>query len=306
MREKICTSILTIDITSFYSGPTLSCPNGPGLLTKTSAETISFCQNGDVTLFGIGVSSVQVICEKLVVKMEIIHRRISACRRHAVPFDGFSGLTIPGLSGIQVVDGHFLALQWTDQLVYYHCSNPDKRKLHNCLPQQGKLMLQGSSFLELIHSIIKISEIDINILPGLVDIAIPPGSGGLSILNVFIVKSFDLQIMADGFGLGADVELDCDWLSKDRQLKQTLYFLLRTTGHLGNFDRNYDGHYRTIPSARNHSLKQRWASRLYGSQGKLKSLNLFPLMQGLLFLKLALILSRPGENLTLLSAWKKD
>lgn len=67
--------------------------------------------------------------------------------------------------------------------------------------------------MELIGSIVSLDEVDICVLPSLVSIGIPAASLGLNIMNVFKVKLFSLEIFTGGFGLGAVVELNADWLS---------------------------------------------------------------------------------------------
>jgi hypothetical protein len=201
-------SILTIDVTSFSFSYAAENQNSP--------ETIQFSQNGDASLFGIGISMIQVICEKASSKWN--YTVALALPSPCLPLAGFTnstGITIPGLGGIQIVNGYFsISNGQTSSMITKAPTPPNANSSSVCL--SGQLILSGSSFMNLIQSIIQISEVDINILPGLVDIAIPAGSGGLNIMNIFIVKSFDLQIVADGFGLGADLELDCDWLSQDK------------------------------------------------------------------------------------------
>jgi hypothetical protein len=67
--------------------------------------------------------------------------------------------------------------------------------------------------MQLISSIVQLDEIDICVLPQVVSISIPAASLGLNIMNVFKVDSFSFDIFVGGFGLGAKVEIDADWLS---------------------------------------------------------------------------------------------
>jgi hypothetical protein len=49
---------------------------------------------------------------------------------------------------------------------------------------------------------------------------------------IFTVKSFNLQIMLDGFGIGATIELQADWLSK-KAVDGSFLFTVEIDGAFG-------------------------------------------------------------------------
>jgi hypothetical protein len=120
---------------------------------------------------------------------------------------------IPFLDGIVIKDGKFAFFKGTPSAQVFGTSETPPNVTTSSVVLSGKLLLGGSSFMELISSIVSLDEVDICVLPSLVSIGIPAASLGLNIMDVFKVKLFSLEIFTGGFDLGAVVELNADWLS---------------------------------------------------------------------------------------------
>lgn len=183
--------ILVIDTNSFYIS------YSPG--DATNPKQIAFSNDGLVSLFGIGVTNISVFCSKegggpwsYTVSLALP----SPCE----PLSAFGN--IPGLGGIRVVDGKFAFFkdQPSTDVIGKGVLPPGMNSSSITLSGKIKFGNDPGSFMALIKSIVKLDEIDIAILPGVVSIAIPAASLGLNLMDVFKVLSFNFDIFIGGFG----------------------------------------------------------------------------------------------------------
>lgn len=193
--------ILVIDINSFYIS------YSPG--SPTLPKQISFSNDGLISLFGVSVSNISVFCSEPPGGSWAYTVSLSL-PTPCYPLQEFSG--IPFLNSIRIDNGKFAFFKGKPSpQVVGQAMVPATTGSSVIL--SGQLKLGGTPFMDLIHSIVMLDEIDIAILPGIVTIALPAASLGLNIMDIFKVKSFNLAIYVDGLGLGATVELDAKWLS---------------------------------------------------------------------------------------------
>lgn len=209
-------SILVIDTDSFY----LSYSQNP--------ESFCFSNDGNITLFNIGVSNISVYCSKTegTWSYTVSLALPSPCE----PLNAFSG--IPFLGGIQIINGQFAFVKGQPSAQALGTTTLPPNANESSIMLSGTIVLAGSQFMDLISNIIKLDQVYVCILPGAVTIAIPAGATGLNIMNVFKVKTFSLDIMLTGFGLGATVELNASWLSQT-PIDATFTLIIQDDGAFG-------------------------------------------------------------------------
>lgn len=196
--------ILTINIDSFYILYTEGDDSTP--------ETVTFSNDGTLSLFDISVSNITVSCSKSPKDTTWSYTVSFSLPSPCTPLSTFSG-GIPGLGGIQILDGKFAFFKGTPSSAVVGIANSNPAPTQNSVTCSGSLVIGGNDFMNLVHSIVKVDQVDVAILPGVVKIDIPPSADGVNLI-IFTAKSFNLQIMLDGFGVGATIELQADWLSK--------------------------------------------------------------------------------------------
>jgi hypothetical protein len=213
--------IVQINTDSFY----ISYSEG----TPDNAEMITFSNDGTVSIMGTGVTNISVICERPVGGGSWSYTVALAMETPCTPLAAFCQI-IPGLEGIIVENGKFAFSSGTVSTTVLGKTKPPSPTNADSVMVAGSLLLQGSSFMDLLHSIVQVPQIDFAMLQSGLNVSIPTGST-LNIMDIFMVTSFDCEIISDGFAIGLSVALNVDWLSKKRPIGGT--FLLQVQGDGG-------------------------------------------------------------------------
>lgn len=193
-----------IDITSFY----IAYSNIDGV------ETVVFSNDSSdpssrIEVFGFGVSNISVYCTKAGGSWDysVALAMLTPC----APLGSFTLLFV--LNGAQVVNGKFAVIKGTPPTSLVGTAKVPLGLATTVLTLCGTIVLGGSDFMNLIHSIVQLDSVNIIFIEGQeLRVGIPATSLGHNLFGVFQVKSFTLDFLPGGFGLGADLEIIMPYL----------------------------------------------------------------------------------------------
>lgn len=197
-------AILTINILSFYIAYS----------NINDVETFTFSNDAGqgmaaVAIADIGISNISVTCSKPkdgTWSWTVALALPTPCK----PFAKFCKLAL--LADLEIDNGKFALIKGTPPpsvIGQAIVPNTDKLEVTLC----GTIKFTGSAFMDLIRNLISIDQVDICILGGQeLTVAIPPGANPISLFDVFVIKSFFLDLKLLGFGLGASVDIKASWL----------------------------------------------------------------------------------------------
>jgi hypothetical protein len=214
-------SIIQIDTDSFYISYSEGKPDSP--------EMITFSNDGAVSILGTGVTNISVICERPVGGGSWGYTVALAMETPWTPLAAFCRV-IPGLESLIVENGTFAFSNGTVSTQVLGKTKPPSPTNADSVMVTGSLLFQGSAFMDLIHSIVQIPQVDFAMLPSGLNVSFGAGST-LNIMDIFMVTSFEFEIISDGFAVGLTVAVNVDWLSKKRPIEGT--FLLKVQGDGG-------------------------------------------------------------------------
>jgi hypothetical protein len=133
-------------------------------------------------------------------------------RQHRVPpLGSFTLLSV--LNGVQIVNGKIAVIKGTPPISLVGIAKVPPGLATTVLTLCGTIVLGGSDFMNLIHSIVQLDSVDIFFIEGQeLRVGIPATSLDLNLFGVFQVKSFTLDFLPRDFGLGADLEIIIPYL----------------------------------------------------------------------------------------------
>lgn len=207
--ESSIRGALKINISSFFISYQPARPN--------QVQRLTFSQDGEISLFGIGSRSIRLILERAPSRSwdwTLAVQLPSPC----FPFKGiFGGDDLLGLNGVAIQNGYISISSGAPSNLVTSISNiaPAGPK-EISLSLSGKIILKDSAAFKLISDIVKVSEVDfmVAVPKPLLEISIPAGKS-MRIMDVFIMNDFRLRLETPGkMSLGASFTLDASWFSK--------------------------------------------------------------------------------------------
>lgn len=196
-----------------------------------NAEALTFSNDGTVSILGASVTNISVICSRPVGGGSWSYTVSLAMETPCTPLAAFCSV-IPGLDGIIVENGKFAFFDGTvSSTVLGQALLPPLINSESVM-LAGSLLFQGSAFMDLVHSIVQIPQVDFAMLRSGLKMPITSGST-LNIMDIFIVESFNFEIISDGFGIGATIGVNVDWLSKKRPVEGTFFLQVQGDGGIG-------------------------------------------------------------------------
>lgn len=214
-------SILVIDTDSFYISYSAAHDSSP--------ESFTFSNDGKVSLFGLSISNISVAAVKPS-SGSWSYSLSLALQSPCYPFNTFAG-AIPGVGGLQINNGSFALFSGSAAPPIGGAPIPPNIGSSQ-IALSGELVFGGCAFMELVSNIVKIDKLDICILPGVFSISIPATSDGLSIMDVFTLKSFSLTLTETSVALAANASLTATWLSSNT-INGTLSLIIVDDGGFG-------------------------------------------------------------------------
>ncbi|KAK6513807.1 hypothetical protein TWF506_008242 [Arthrobotrys conoides] len=214
--ESYISSILVVNTENFFIS------YSEGKTEEKLPASIVFSNQGEISLFGVGVSNISVFCEKPHDSTSWSSYTVSfALPTPCSPFSSFLK-DVPGLDDIKIKNGKFSYFKNEPSKKVFNqrqhaIASTSKPSKGSDVMLSGTIDLTGSSFLKLISSIIKIKEIDVCLQSTAVKIAIPAGDdNGIELFEKLItIKAFELCMAKKGFSFGAYAELRADWFCRD-------------------------------------------------------------------------------------------
>lgn len=201
-------------------------------------ETIVFSNQGEISLFGIGVSNISVYCEKPAGSNTWSSYTVAlALPTPCAPLAGF----LPGinaLDGIKILNGKFSYFKNSPSSKVFTESQLSVAKSGTSAAKKNDIMLSGtldfksSTFLRTVSKIVSIDSIDVCVQTSGLTVAIPAPSKGVKFFDILELKTFSLSVAVAGFSLGVAAQLTAPWFTK-QPVESTLKVELRTSGAVG-------------------------------------------------------------------------